>query len=185
MKSRINPWENLLALKIWKTKSQYFIWLRGALRKIWQDNPLRKEWKNSQLRPITKEEKESGNFHSSTKKIGQCYLCEKWMAGSKLECDHKEESEGCYDFETAESFLWHCAADNPDNWALACKPCHKIKSYAIRQGITFKGAKAEKTAILLCKEKRDKEWLEERGVTPAGNTTKRREQIVQVLSGEV
>lgn len=151
--SRINPWEHKLAPKVnWKTKSNYFVWLRGQLRRIWADNPLRKEWKKQQLRPVTKEEKSAKKFHTSTKNVGQCYLCKKWFAGSKLECDHVQESNGCYDFETAEQFLWHCGADDPSNWALACKPCHKIKSYADKQGISFEDAKVEKEVIALTKK---------------------------------
>ena len=95
------------------------------------------------------------------------------------------ESEGCYSFETAEKFLWHCAANHPDNWTLVCKPCHKIKSYSSRQGLTFDEAKVQKQAIEIIKSKKDKSFLESKGVTPASNATKRREQIIEVLKREV
>ncbi len=179
MSDKINPWEH--PLSIWKTKSEYFVWLRGHLRKIWKDFPLRAEWKKSQLRPVTTEERKIKKFHPSTKKVAQCYLCDEWFAGSKLEVDHKEESGGCYDFDTAGEFLWHCAADNPDNWALACKPCHKIKSYADRQGVPFEDARATKKAIEIIKNKQDKLFLEEKGITPASNEKGRRQQLVEYL----
>lgn len=179
----INPWKH--PFSIWKTKSQYFVWLRGNLRKIWSDNPLRKVWKDNQLREVTPEEKRNKVFHPSTKKVGQCYLCKDWMAGSKLECDHINESNGCYDFESAGEFLWHCAADDPANWGLVCNPCHKVKSYSIRQGITFEEAKAEKEAIQIIKGKQDKVFLEGKGIIPASNQKGRREQIVKyLLEGE-
>lgn len=182
MSQLFEPW--LHPLSIWKTKSEWFIWLRGNLRKIWSDNPLRKEWKNSQLRPVTKEERINKVFHPSTKNVGQCYLCNKWFAGSKLECDHIIESEGCYSFETAEKFLWHCAANSPDNWALVCSPCHKIKSYSIAQVMSFEDAAATKQAIQIINEKKDKSFLESKGITPLSNATKRRQQIIAVLKGE-
>ena len=177
----INPWENELGKKIWKTKSEFFIWLRGNLRSIWSDNPLRKIWKASKLRPLTLQEKQAKLFHPSTKNVGQCYLCKQWFSGSKLECDHVIESEGCYSFETAEKFLWHCAADSPDNWELVCKPCHKIKSYSMRQEMSFEDATITKKVIQIIKDKRDKEVLLEAGITPASNAKARREQLLKLL----
>lgn len=176
-----NPWEHPLGKKIWKTKAAYFTWLRGNLRRIWQDNPLRKEWKKNQLRLVTKEEKEAKMFHPSTKNVGECYLCLHLFPGSKLQCDHLEESTGCYDHATATEFLGHCAWDDPSNWRLVCVPCHKIKSHATSRGVSFEEARAEKQAIQIIKEKKDKAWLEERGVVPGKNLKTRREQIIGCL----
>lgn len=181
MKTHKNPWETEEGKKIWKTKSQYFTWLRGALRKLWSDYPVRKVWKNEQLRLVTEEERLNKVFHPSTKKVGECHYCNKWFAGSKLECDHVEESEGCYDYESAEKFLWHCGGDNGDNWVLACKPCHKIKSYAVKQGISYEEAAIEKEAIQICKGDESK-WLVSKGITPASNAKLRRQQVVDYLT---
>ena len=175
------PWEH--PLSIWKTKSQYFVWLRGHLRNIWKDYPLRTEWKKTQLRPVRDEERKRKVFHPSTKSVGTCYLCNNWFAGSKLEVDHKVKSNGCYDFDTAEEFLWHCAADDSSNWALVCKPCHKIKSHAEGRGITFEDAKAEKKAIEILNKKQDKQFLLDRGIKPAANQKLRRNQLVGFFKG--
>lgn len=185
------PWNHSLASNIttWcntdgtPSKSKYFVWLRSQLRQTWSDNPLRKEWKTQQLRPVTPEERRAKLFHPSTKNVGQCYLCELWFAGSKLECDHVEESDGCYSFETAEDFLWHCAASDPDNWALACNPCHKIKSHSVRYGLTFKEAKADKESIAICKGD-EKKWLLDKGIEPGSNAKIRRQQVREVLENE-
>lgn len=171
------PW--LHKLSIWKTQSEYFIFLRGWLRRIWADNPLKAEWKKSKLRPVTGEERAARVFHPATKQVAQCYLCNQWFAGSKLEVDHIVPSEGCYDFNTAEKFLWHCAASDPDNWALACQPCHKIKSYADREGVTFDEAKAIKQAISVENSKKVNEFLKQKGITPASNAKLRRKQLVE------
>lgn len=179
MNQPFEPW--LHPLSIWKTKSEYFIWLRGNLRSIWSDNPLRKVWKAEQLRPVTPDERKLKLFHPSTKNVGQCSLCNNWFAGTKLECDHKVESEGCYSFETAEKFLWHCAANHPDNWALVCKPCHKIKSYSSRQEMSFEDAIITKKVIQIIKEKRDREVLLEANITPASNAKQRRQQLIELL----
>ena len=174
------PWETSEGKKVWKTKSQYFVWLRGALRKLWSDYPLRKVWKQQSLRPVTKEERLTKAFHPSTKNVGQCVFCGEWFAGSRLECDHIKESEGCYDFETAEKFLWHCGGQTADNFQLVCKPCHKIKSHSDRKGISFEEARADKKAIEICKGD-EKKWLQEQGVVPESNAKKRRQQVFDKL----
>jgi glutaredoxin len=108
-------------------------------------------------------------------------LCQNWFSASKLECDHIKASDGCYDFETAQKFLWHCAADDPDNWALVCRPCHKIKSHAERQGLSFEESRIEKEIIAIVKAKKDKSFLLEKGIVPASNAAKRKEQIREYL----
>lgn len=192
-KDVFKPWEHPLARQVpsWCLKdgtpsqAKYFTWLRSQLRSTWSDNPLRIIWKNSQLRPVTQEEKKLKLFHTSTKNVGQCYLCSSWFAGSKLEVDHKEESGGCYDFETAEEFMWHCAANPPENWALVCKPCHKIKSHADRYDMDFEEAVIAKKVIAICKVKDgDKEWLRGMGVVPDKNTALRKKQIRELLTKE-
>lgn len=181
MSNRINPWEHPLAKELWKTKSSYFTWLRGNLRKIWQDNPLRKIWKQQQLRPVTEEEKQYYRFHPATKNVGECYICKTLMAGSKLECDHIVGEVSCVDYLTAEEFLWHCAADNPANWALVCKPCHKDITYAERYKISIEEARATKKAIQAEKDKQVNSILQDAGVTPQKNAKLRRKQLVELF----
>jgi hypothetical protein len=179
------PWNTEHGKKIWKTASEYFVWVRGQLRQIWSNYPIRTEWKDSKLVLVTPEIREKLSLNKQTKRVGQCALCEQWFAGSKLECDHIEESDGCYSFETAEKFLWHCAAQDVDNFQLVCKPCHKIKSYSCREEITFEEARAIKEAILICKEKRDKEYLKNLGIPPLSNAKARRKQIEEILIGKI
>lgn len=163
-----NPWETLEGKAIWKSEAKYWEWLRGSLRKLWSDYPLRKEWKKRSLRPLTQKEKNSKKFHPSTKNVGQCVFCNEVMAGSKLECDHIVESEGCTSKDTAEKFLWHCGGQTSDNFQLACKPCHKIKSYAEKMKITFEEATLIKQSIVWEKEvkgvTKQRKWLAERGI---------------------
>lgn len=174
-----NPWED--PNSVWKTKAQYFTWLRGALRKLWSDYPLRQEWKKKSLRPITKQERDSKKFHPSTKNVGQCVFCKEWFPGSKLQVDHIESSEGCYSYETAEKFLWHCGGLTSDRFQLSCVPCHKVETYREKHNITFEEARAVKQAIAIQKDLDDKQWLRENGIEPASNAKARREQIIEKL----
>lgn len=180
------PWEWSSA---WKTKAQYFSWLRGQIRQIWSAYPVRTEWKNSMLRPVTPEERKQKIFHPSTKKVGQCVFCQEWFAGSKLEVDHIEETDGCYSFETAEKFLWRMAAEPTENMALVCKPCHKVKSYAERQGISFEEARVQKAVIAKEKElgKRAKKFLLDKGYSEdeTSNSAKRRSCLEKLIREEI
>lgn len=184
-----DPWDTPEGLRLWGGKKEgsakvgYFNWARGALRRAWSDNPLRKVWKEGECREVTPEEKAAKVYFHSTKKVGQCYLCNSWMAKSKLECDHLQSSNGCKSFEEMQSFMLYCMASGPDDWALACKPCHTIKTYSERQGISFEAAGYAKQAIAIQKVKGyDKEWLEKKGIPPEGNADKRKAQIIEVLT---
>lgn len=147
----MEPWETPEGKSIWKSSSAFFQWLRGAMRRIWADNPGRKEWKKNQLRPVTQRERDAKLFHPSTKNVGQCYLCQEYFPGSKLEVDHNIASEGCKSWEEAHKFLEYCARTTGEDWSLACKPCHKVKTYAERYGYSFEQALVKKRVITLMK----------------------------------
>ena len=186
----VKPWETPEGAKVWKdskgnpSESLYWQWLRGALRRLWSDYPLRKVWKQSQLRPVTKEERSAGLYHPSTKNVGQCSFCNQWMAGSKLECDHLVESEGCTSKETAEKFLWHCGGLTAKDFRLACKPCHKIRSHQQRVGGSFDDARILKQAIAVMNTKQEAQWLTDKGITPGKNAKLRKQQIIDYLNQE-
>lgn len=179
--SEKKPWLTPEGKKIWKTEAKYWQWLRGAMRRIWADYPLRKEWKSRQMRPVTKEEREQKVFHPSTKNVGQCFYCKDWFAASKLECDHLTSSDGCVSKEAAESFLWYCGGGVGDDWVLSCKPCHSAKTHGERYGLSIQEAIADKQAIAIIKDKKDRQWLSERGIVPASNEKARRMQIVDKI----
>lgn len=180
----VPPWETEYGKRIWKTQSEYFVWLRGKLRSIWSDYPVRTEWKKSTLTLVTPELRDELGLSKSTKRIGKCAICGGWFPASKLEVDHIVESEGCYSFETAEKFLWHCAGQDSSNFQNVCKPCHKIKSYADRMGYSMEEARVHKQIIEICKEKKDKEYLKKCGVEPAKNAKLRRKQLEKLLLGD-
>ena len=103
-----------------------------------------------------------------------------WEGKSKLEVDHIEGNVPINDEDDILEFLKHLIPP-PNSLQLVTKEAHKIKSYAERQGISYKEASAEKKAIEIQKSKEDVWWLEDKGITPASNAAKRRVQIVQEL----
>lgn len=177
----MNPWETPEGARIWKTKSQYFNWLRGGLRKLWSDYPLRKEWKKGQLRPVTQEEKLSKKYHTSTKNVGQCVMCKEWMAGSKLECDHLHPSNGCKDWSEIDGFLRYCATALPSELQLCCKDCHSVKTYAERMNIPYEEAVVAKKVIALMKNKKNVDKILAKHNVACKNDKSRKEALTKLI----
>lgn len=145
--SNKEPWESFPA--IWKTKAAFFTYLRGSIRRIWARYPAKLEWKKTQLvnPPV--------GYKGRAKKLGKCHYCSEMFPASNLEVDHLNQAGACNSWETALEFL-HKLLDCNGNWVLACKPCHKVKSFAERKGIDFKLALIEKKAIAFCKQDKQK-----------------------------
>lgn len=172
------PWNET---GVWKSKSEFFTWLRGQIRKsIWQNYPLRNEFKNEECIDITEKIREDHGLSKQTKKVGKCTYCDNYFPKSKLEVDHIEQAGSIKEFSDIGSFVEGIACSKL-NMTLTCKPCHKIKSYAERQAIPFHQALITKKAIDIQKGD-DKLWLSDRGITPETNAKKRRDQIIEYLS---
>lgn len=114
---------------------------------IWSRFPAKLEWKKQQLFDPPPD------YKGRAKKLGKCHYCGFDFPGSALEVDHVAQAGQCSSWETSSTFLRKLLATD-DNWVLACKGCHKIKSYAERHDIDFKKAMVEKTVIALLKKPR-------------------------------
>lgn len=132
------PWETHPG--IWKSKAAFFTYIRGGLRLIWSRYPAKLEWKKTQM------VKPPAEYTGRAKSLGKCSYCGEMFAASHLEVDHVAQAGACNSWESSGEFLQNLL-DTNGNWVLACKPCHKIKSYAERMGVNFQAALAEKKAI--------------------------------------
>ena len=177
MKECREPWEE--CPEIWKTKASFFTWMRGNLRRaLWEKYPPKVKFKNNMCKPPPVE------YTGRAKSGSECVLTGEWYAKSYLEVDHIVGNASLTDWNDVLPFIRHLCTTE-DNMQLVSKEAHKIKSYAEKQGISFEEAMIVKKAIAICKDKKDKEWLESRGVTPESNATKRRKQIEELLKGEM
>lgn len=174
------PWE--LYPAIWKTKAAFFSYLRSGIRRIWSQYPAKLEWKKSQM-----QEPPEG-YTGRAKKLGQCHYCNEFFAASNLEVDHVEQAGSCNSWETAQNFL-KSLLDCDNNWVLACKPCHKVKSHAEKKGLDFMDALADKRAIAFLKGKKAEqviEYLRAKGCPPERLKTAatRRNVLVELFKKE-
>jgi 5-methylcytosine-specific restriction endonuclease McrA len=174
-----DPWQ--LYPSLWKSKSAFFTYLRGQLRLTWSRYPAKLKWKASQLISPPK------GYIGRAKRLGQCHYCKEMFAASHLEVDHVEQAGKCDSWETSAEFLYKLLDCN-DNWVLACKPCHKCKSYAERKGISFEEAALEKKVIDMMKQpaKIVLAFLSEHGYNgeTVSNSTKRKQALQQVFLKE-
>lgn len=168
------PWE--LYPNIWKNQTAYFTYLRGQIRLTWSRYPAKLEWKKKQM------SKPPRGYVGKAKMIGTCHYCEEGFAQSHLEVDHVQQAGQCNSWETAAKFLQNLLDCN-DNWVLACKPCHKIKSYAERMDITFEEARVQKEVIELMKKPVAEviEFCKARGYNDVSNKAKREAAIKSIL----
>ena len=167
------PWE--WYPEVWSSKSKFFTWLRGCLRNaVWNKSPIKIIYKNENC------SKPPSDYTGKAKTGAYCALSGVWEGKSKLEVDHIEGNVSLLTEEDVLIFIKHLIPP-PNSLQLVTKEAHKIKSLSERQGVSYEQAEATKKAILIVKEKRDKEWLLSKGITPAKNQKQRREQIVEVL----
>lgn len=111
---------------------------------LWSRYPAKISWKNTKLVKPPK------GYSGRAKKLGKCHYCGEMFAASHLEVDHVEQAGQCNSWETSQQFLYRLLDCN-DNWVLACKPCHQIKSHSEKMGITFEKAAIAKQVLEICK----------------------------------
>lgn len=175
---RKEPWEAYPS--IWKTSAAFFAYLRGALRQVWSRYPAKLAWKQKNLTTTPPE-----GYTGRGKKFGTCHYCGDQFTASSLEVDHVKQAGTCNSWETASTFLYNLLACD-GNWVLACKPCHKVKSYAERMGVSFDEATAEKKAIEYSKKHSQAsvvDFCTKMGYNSSqlSNAAKRRKALVEIF----
>lgn len=163
--------------EIWPTKSKFFTYLRGSLRKaVWNLSPIKISYKNSVCGPPPE------GYTGKAKSGAYCALSGEWEGKSKLQIDHVNGNVPLNDEEDILGFLKHLVPP-PNSLQPVTKEAHKIKSHAEKRGIPYQQAVIEKEVISVCKGRGNPEipWLEERGIIPATNKTKRKEQVRKYL----
>ena len=181
MTKKLEPWES--HPELWKTPAAFWAYLRGGIRLIWSRYPAKLKWKSAQLVAPPQ------GYTGRAKKVGQCSYCLGIFAASSLEVDHVLQVGSLNSWESVTTFMKNLL-DTNNNWVLACKPCHKTKSYSDRTGLGFKDALAEKKAIEFMKSHNTKQQLDylkglQYNTSPLTNATKRRAALVEIFKKEL
>ena len=161
---------------VWKTESAYYTWLRGSIRRaMWSKNPVKLEFIKQNRVKIP-----NPNPKGKVKEVwgGICALTGNIFPIGDMEVDHKEGNHSLKTLDDLVPFVKGIVMITLDDLQLVSKEAHKIKSYAERQGISFEEAKIEKEVIEIIKQKKDKEYLQERQLPVSSTQSARRATIV-------
>jgi len=165
----------------WRTKSEFYVWLRGLLRRGWTKHPLKiqkiienrfkvdKKYKNGKVTQV---------WHCS------CEICGVTGPQKEFQVDHIIAAGSLTCHADVLGFITRLLYVQLKDLRVLCKQCNSTLAYADKQGVSFEKAKVTKEAIRLVGSKQDRKWLEDRGITPETTISKRREQIIQVLLTE-
>lgn len=170
------PWKDFP--QIWKTEALYWAWMRSLLRKGWSKSPVKLEFiKQSRKRIVNARGKDVWG--------GECALCHKDFPAKEMNVDHIEDAGRLASIDDISPFVQRLLMCPISNMQYVCIPCHKIKSHSDKKKISYERATAEKQAIQVIKEKREKEVLTEAGITPGSNAKIRRDQLVELFSAQL
>jgi len=176
------PWEQLP--KVWKTKAEYFNWLRGQMRKAWSRHPIKNEFKRKMRvkAPMGKLiDKKTG-----LPKIVACQVCvqcgETYREGD-TQVDHINPAGAFQNWEDCQTWLMGLMQVNFSSLQMMCIECHATKSYADQYGYSYEEAEAQKAWIAWDKETEiaeQKDLLTMEGATSVQNATVRRSEFVRL-----
>lgn len=177
----MNMWEK--HPDIWNTESKFLGWVRGGIRRaLWEKHPVK-------LRFIYKNRIriDNPNPKGKLKEVwgGICSFCNEAFPQNALQVDHKEGGHSLRHIEDLQTFVEGIVLVEEDDLQFACKPCHAIKSYAERCGISMEEARARKDVISISKlpAKDVLTWLQQKGYSgpKPSNAKARRSAIEHVL----
>lgn len=157
---------------VWKTKAAYFTWLRGALRRCWNHAPQKMECIKANRIRI-----DNGKGRMIWGAV--CGMCGGTFPQNQVQVDHIVPAGSLQDVSDIEGFVTRLLMSN--ELRLVCKGCNAALSYADKHKISYEEAIIIKKAIALQKDKKDVQWLQERGIIPSKNAKIRREQIIDKM----
>jgi 5-methylcytosine-specific restriction endonuclease McrA len=148
------PWDNYP--HIWRSKSSFMSWLRGGIRRsLWSRSPIKLEFIKKNRKTI--ENPKKGNRNKPQVWGATCCICGKDYVLKDIEVDHKVGNHSLKEISDIESFIMSIVMVSENDLQLICKSCHKIKTHAEKNGISFEEAVKEKKLIAYGKLKTDEQ----------------------------
>lgn len=120
---KTEPWTD--PLSPWKTRSAFFVFLRGQLRRCWTHYPIKNTLKNGLSRP------NNGELPARVKQVVDCNRCGAIVAKSHAEVDHITSAGSLSSWEDVPGFVERLFTTS-GNMRLLCKSCHKTVTLAER-----------------------------------------------------
>ena len=168
--------------EIWKTESAYFSYLRGCIRLAWVKNPVKLKFLNKHKKQIPNPNYGKPRNTKKTVLGATCEICLKDHPMKFIECDHRHG--GNYSLRSVkdiQGFFESICIVTESELRLVCKDCHGCLTYSAKEGVSFEEAKIEKEVIEIIKQKKDKLYLQQYGISVPSNAAARRKAIVEHL----
>ena len=163
--------------------------VRTMIRSMWSDGVFKLEFlkRNSVLIPNT-------NTRSMKRfpyvRRYKCAICGEMFGSTEVELDHVESENSLTSYEHINDFMTNIVLTSPDKLQVLCKDkkskklgvtrfgCHSIKTFSERYNVDFDTARAEKEALQLIKQKKDKAYCIEHNLVVESTQALRRKSIV-------
>lgn len=171
---------------IWKSESAYLSFVRGGIRRyLWSKNPVKLEFEKESTVQIPNDNPRSIK-RFPTVAGGRCTICSGLFKRTEMECDHLTGEHSLRSLNDVQSFIEGIVFIRKEDLAMVCKPCHGIKTYAERYGLSFEDAKATKQAIEFEKKgvKKVVDMLTKSGYNVPSSKDKRRDMLVEYFKQE-
>ena len=164
--------------------------VRTMIRSMWSESVFKLEFlkRNSVLIPNT-------NTRSMKRfpmvRRYKCAICGEMFGSTEVELDHIESENTLTSYEHINDFMTNIVLTSPDKLQVLCKDkkskklgvtrfgCHNIKTFSERYNVDFDTARAEKEALQLIKQEKDKEYLQEHQLPVESTQSARRKAIVE------
>lgn len=160
----------------------FYTYLRGCLRSAWSRNPIKHNLIKAKRKQIPNP---NPRGRKETVWGFDCEVCNETFVMSQCQVDHITPAGSLQEKKDIQGFVERLLFVTEDDLRVVCKGCNSILAYSDKHGVPIQEARAIKQAIEICKTKKDKDWLLERGIEPASNAAKRRVQIEkELLSGK-
>ena len=164
--------------------------VRTMVRSMWGDSVFKTEFlkRNSEL--VVNENPRSKKRYPMVRKF-RCAICGGLFGSTEVELDHTESENALTSYEHINDFMTNIVLTSPDKLQVLCKDkkskklgvtrfgCHGIKTYSERYNVSFEEARAEKEALQLIKQKKDKDYCIENGLVVESTQAARRKAIVE------
>ena len=174
------------------TDKEAFATIRTMIRYMWSKSEYKLKFFKTKSKLVKNENPRSVRKYPYVTKY-QCAICGDWFSANETEIDHLVSENALTSYEHINDFFTNIILTSPDKLQVLCKDkktkkdgivrfgCHNLKSYSERYNVSLEQAKAEKQAIELIKQKKDKLYLQQYGISVPSNAAARRKAIVEHL----
>lgn len=149
--------------ELYPTEAKYMEALRACIRKAWQHHPMKRLYKESKQKKIKNPRPNPRRGFEYVKGF-TCEICKRDFVERDIEVDHKIGENSCTKMADFSNYVQKIVHVAPEDLQILCSypdsdvrsrerhSCHKVKTYAESEKISFEDALKIKKAISIEKQ---------------------------------